>query len=59
MREVVHIDIAKDRISSKDYKADLDPTIYKSKKTKRGPLDAHEWQKSVNYNISSAASDKN
>lgn len=46
MREVVHIDIANDRISSKDYKADLDPTTYRSKKTKRGPL-GEKWLKSV------------
>ncbi|KAK4029176.1 hypothetical protein OUZ56_022183 [Daphnia magna] len=44
-REVVHIDIANDKISSKDYKADLDPTIYRSKKTGRGPLKG-SWQKS-------------
>ena len=46
MREVVHIDIANDRISSKDYKAEFDPTIYRSKKTGRGPLE-RTWQKSV------------
>ncbi|KAI9560426.1 hypothetical protein GHT06_014443 [Daphnia sinensis] len=44
-REVVHIDIANDKISSKDYKADLDPTIYRSKKTGRGPLKG-TWQRS-------------
>lgn len=46
IREVVHIDIVNDKISSKDYKAELDPTLFRSKKTKRGPL-GPTWQKSV------------
>jgi hypothetical protein len=46
LREVVHVDIANDKISSKDYKADLDPTIFRSKKTGRGPLTG-SWLKSV------------
>ncbi|XP_046463780.1 phosphatidylinositol transfer protein beta isoform-like isoform X2 [Daphnia pulex] len=45
LREVVHVDIANDKISSKDYKADLDPTIFRSKKTGRGPLTG-SWLKS-------------
>nr|CAH0110947.1 unnamed protein product [Daphnia galeata] len=45
LREVVHVDIANDKVSSKDYKADLDPTIFRSKKTGRGPLNG-TWLKS-------------
>lgn len=37
-REVIHIDIANDPISSADYKKDEDPAVFKSKKTDRGPL---------------------
>lgn len=38
MRDVVHIDIANDPVTSADYKPDEDPTTFKSKKTGRGPL---------------------
>lgn len=37
-REVKVIDIANDPVSSSDYKAEWDPSIYKSEKTGRGPL---------------------
>jgi hypothetical protein len=32
------IDIAEDTVEKKYYKSDEDPTLFKSKKTKRGPL---------------------
>lgn len=37
-REVVHIDIANDPVTTADYKPDEDPTKFKSEKTGRGPL---------------------
>jgi hypothetical protein len=37
-RDVVHIDIANDPVTTADYKPDEDPTKFKSKKTGRGPL---------------------
>lgn len=37
-REVVHIDIGNDPVSTGDYKKDEDPTLFKSEKTGRGPL---------------------
>jgi hypothetical protein len=43
-REVVHIDIANDPVSSADYKAEDDPKIFKSKKTDRGPLVGTDWK---------------
>jgi len=46
-REVVHIDIANDPISSADYKPLEDPTKFKSEKTGRGPLVGNEWMKNV------------
>lgn len=46
-REVVPIDIANDTVSRNDYKADEDPTTYKSVKTGRGPLKGN-WKKTVN-----------
>jgi hypothetical protein len=47
-REVIHIDIANDPVESKDYKADEDPSKYKSEKTGRGPLVGANWKKNVN-----------
>lgn len=47
MREVVHIDIANDPVSSNDYKPDEDPTSFKSQKTGRGPLTG-QWMDKVN-----------
>ena len=46
MREVIHIDIANDRISSGDYKTEHDPSLFKSTKTGRGPLKG-PWAKTV------------
>lgn len=37
-RDVVHIDIANDPVTTADYKPDEDPTKFKSEKTGRGPL---------------------
>jgi len=37
-REVIYIDIANDPVRSGDYKADEDPTKFKSEKSGRGPL---------------------
>lgn len=45
-REVVIIDIANDTIAKSDYKADQDPTTFKSVKTGRGPLSG-DWSKTV------------
>ncbi|KAL0266659.1 UNVERIFIED_CONTAM: hypothetical protein PYX00_009141 [Menopon gallinae] len=45
-REVVHIDIANDKIDANDYKSSDDPTLFKSEKTGRGPL-AGKWQESA------------
>jgi hypothetical protein len=46
-REVVHIDIANDPISSSDYKEKEDPTKFKSEKTGRGPLVGPNWKATV------------
>ena len=46
-REVIHIDIAHDTVSSRDYKPDEDPKIYKSEKTGRGPLTSPNWKDEV------------
>jgi len=46
-REVVHIDIAKDKVASADYKPDEDPTKFKSEKTGRGPLINSNWRNEV------------
>ncbi|XP_045171238.1 phosphatidylinositol transfer protein alpha isoform-like isoform X2 [Mercenaria mercenaria] len=46
-RNVTTIDIANDPVSSKDYKKEFDPKIFKSEKTGRGPLDNKDWIKSV------------
>jgi|ERR1711973_38498 len=46
IREVCHIDIANDRIASADYKANYDPTKFKSRKTGRGLL-KESWQQKV------------
>ena len=45
-REIVHIDIANDPVTSADYKADEDPTKFKSEKTGRGPL-VGQWMDKV------------
>ena len=45
-REVVFIDIATDPVSRADYKVDEDPTLYKSAKTGRGPLN-ESWMKAA------------
>lgn len=45
-REVIQLDIAADTLDPRDYKEELDPRIYQSKKTGRGPLNG-EWQKTV------------
>jgi len=45
-REVVMIDIANDSVDRKDYKADEDPTLFKSTRTGRGPLKG-EWKSKV------------
>lgn len=45
-REVVHIDIANDPVTSADYKPDEDPTTFKSQKTGRGPL-VGQWMDKV------------
>lgn len=47
-REVVHIDIANDPIPSSDYKAEQDPSKFKSVKTGRGPLVGPDWTGHVN-----------
>jgi len=47
IREVIHIDIANDKVSNADYKSDEDPTTFKSEKTGRGPLNTKTWQKEV------------
>lgn len=46
-RDVVHIDIANDSVSSNDYKPDEDPSKFKSEKTGRGPLTSKQWKKEV------------
>ncbi|XP_063853470.1 phosphatidylinositol transfer protein beta isoform-like isoform X3 [Scylla paramamosain] len=47
MREVVTIDIANDPVKPADYKADEDPTKFKSEKTGRGPLQGPQWWKKI------------
>ena len=42
-REVVFIDIANDKIQSNDFKANEDPSKFKSDKTGRGPLIGPDW----------------
>ncbi|KAF7235255.1 Phosphatidylinositol transfer protein beta isoform [Varanus komodoensis] len=45
--EVVHIDIAdRSQVEPGDYKADEDPALFQSVKTKRGPLGA-DWKKEL------------
>jgi hypothetical protein len=44
-RVVVMIDIANDKIDSKDYKPEEDPKLFHSEKTGRGPLTDPEWTK--------------
>lgn len=44
-REVIHIDIANDPVSSADYREAEDPSKFKSEKTGRGPLVGPEWRK--------------
>jgi hypothetical protein len=46
-REVVHIDIANDPVTTEDYKPDEDPAKFKSEKTGRGPLKG-QWMDKVN-----------
>ncbi|XP_039752657.1 phosphatidylinositol transfer protein alpha isoform [Pararge aegeria] len=48
IREVVHIDIANDPMSSADYKPETDPTKFKSVKTGRGPLVGANWKSEQN-----------
>jgi len=45
-RTVVNIDIANDNVASADYKKENDPTLFKSAKTGRGPLQGN-WKHSV------------
>ncbi|KAG8234848.1 hypothetical protein J437_LFUL014697 [Ladona fulva] len=47
IRDVVHIDIANDPVSSADFKPDEDPTKFKSQKTGRGPLVGQWMDKKV------------
>lgn len=44
-REVVIIDVANDKVDSKDYKPHEDPKLFHSQKTGRGPLVDPDWQK--------------
>ncbi|XP_022096297.1 phosphatidylinositol transfer protein beta isoform-like isoform X1 [Acanthaster planci] len=44
-RDVVHIDIAHDKIKDSDYKADQDPKLVVSRKLQRGPLKDPNWKK--------------
>jgi len=46
-REVIHIDIANDPVSNKDYKASEDPKKYRSQLTGRGPLVEKDWKNKV------------
>ena len=48
LREVCHIDIAKDRIAATDYKANYDPCLFESSTTGRGPL-KESWPLKVQY----------
>ncbi|XP_022096299.1 phosphatidylinositol transfer protein beta isoform-like isoform X2 [Acanthaster planci] len=43
-RDVVHIDIAHDKIKDSDYKADQDPKLVVSRKLQRGPLKDPNWK---------------
>ncbi|XP_046806626.1 phosphatidylinositol transfer protein alpha isoform-like [Lucilia cuprina] len=43
-RKVIHIDIAYDTVSAKDYQANEDPTKFQSLKTGRGPLVGSLWR---------------
>ncbi|XP_076060255.1 phosphatidylinositol transfer protein vib isoform X1 [Oratosquilla oratoria] len=43
LREIVTIDISNDPVKTADYKADEDPTKFKSEKTGRGPLKGRNW----------------
>jgi hypothetical protein len=54
LREIVHIDIANDPVAAADYKADEDPTKFKSQKTGRGPLEG-KWMDKVleSYSLTS------
>ncbi|XP_064103825.1 phosphatidylinositol transfer protein alpha isoform-like isoform X3 [Macrobrachium nipponense] len=45
LREIVTIDISNDPVKPSDYKADEDPTKFKSEKTGRGPLQGPQWWK--------------
>jgi len=47
LREVIHIDIAHDKVSPNDYKPDEDPKKFKSTKTERGPLESKTWRQEV------------
>ncbi|KAI9284461.1 hypothetical protein BC943DRAFT_325705 [Umbelopsis sp. AD052] len=46
-REVILIDVANDKVDSKDYKSEEDPKLYHSEKTGRGPLTDPQWIKKV------------
>jgi len=43
---VIYLDIANDPIDQRDYKEELDPRLYKSQKTGRGPCKG-EWFKTI------------
>lgn len=45
MRQIINIDIANDPVDSRDYKPDMDPRTFQSKKTGRGPLVGPNWHK--------------
>lgn len=45
-REVIFIDIAKDTVDAASYKAEEDPSKFKSEKTGRGPLSG-DWRKTA------------
>ncbi|CAG8470318.1 25167_t:CDS:10 [Racocetra persica] len=45
-RQIVIVDIANDPVDKKDYQEDLDPTLFHSEKTGRGPLKG-DWIKTV------------
>lgn len=47
MRKVVHIDIANDNVLASDYKANEDPSKFKSEKCGRGPLTGPDWKRNV------------
>lgn len=46
-REVIHLDIANEKVAANDYKADEDPLKFKSEKTGRGPLNTPNWREEV------------